>query len=107
MNKATRKTKTGGYSWKLRQLMAEREMWKTSELAPLLAKEGIVLSSAQVYRLVAKAPERLSLTTLVALCRIFSCTPNDLIELTDGDIADKPVRTLAGKSRPRRAEVVR
>lgn len=63
------------YTWKLRQLMAERGTWKTSDLAPLLASEGVVLSSAQVYRLVAKPPERLSLATLVALCQILSCTP--------------------------------
>lgn len=85
--------------------MAERQMWKTSDLAPLLAAEGVVLSLAQVYRLVAKAPERLSLEILVALCRIFDCTPNDLIELTDGENEKRPTRSLAGKTRPRRAEV--
>ena len=100
-------TGKSGYSWKLRQLMAERELWKTSDLGPLLAHEGIILSTAQVYRLVAKAPERLSLPTLVALCRIFSCTPNDLIELTDAEPRkEKKVRSLAAKTRPRRARVV-
>ncbi len=98
---------TADYEWKLRQLMAERGMWKTSELVPLLASEGIALSSAQVYRLVAKAPERLSLATLAALCRIFSCTPNDLIEIGAGATSAKPARSLEGKARPRRAEVVR
>jgi len=93
-----------GYGWKLRQLMAERGMWKTSELGPLLAAEGVVLSPAQVYRLVARAPERLSLATLAALCRIFSCTPNDLIELAD-PVPSRPAPSLAGKTRPRRAEV--
>ena len=92
------------YSWKLRQLMADQGMWKTSELGPLLAEEGVVLSSAQVYRLVAKAPERLSLETLVALCRIFSCSPNDLIELSD-EPAKAPARSITGKTRPRRARV--
>jgi DNA-binding Xre family transcriptional regulator len=92
------------YQWKLRQLMAAKEMWKTSELVPLLAAEGITLSAAQVYRLVAKEPERLSLATLAALCRILSCTPNDLIEIGHGT-ADKPTRSLVGKTRPRRAEV--
>jgi DNA-binding Xre family transcriptional regulator len=101
-------SKMSGYSWKLRQLMAERDMWKTSDLGPLLAKEGVVLSTAQVYRLVAKAPERLSLETLVALCRIFSCTPNDLIELTHGGEVRKENKrgSLAAKTRPRRARVV-
>jgi DNA-binding Xre family transcriptional regulator len=92
------------YQWKLRQLMAAEGRWKTSELVPLLAAEGITLSAAQVYRLVAKEPERLSLDTLAALCRIFSCTPNDLIEIGSGGAADKP-RSVEGKARPRRAEV--
>ena len=94
---------TVNYHWKLRQLMAARGMWKTSELQPLLAAEGVTLSPAQVYRLVAKAPERLSLATLAALCRIFSCSPNDLIEIGEGPAAERP-RSLAGKTRPRRAE---
>lgn len=95
---------TADYEWKLRQLMAARGMWKTSELQPLLAREGVTLSPAQVYRLVAKAPERLSLPTLAALCRIFSCSPNDLIEVGEGPTSTPP-RPLEGKVRPRRAEV--
>lgn len=96
---------TANYQWKLRQLMAERGMWKTSELQPLLAREGVTLSAAQVYRLVARKPERLSLAVLAALCRILSCTPNDLIEIGAGAASDKPTASLAGKARPRRAEV--
>ena len=41
-------TTTPGYTWKLRQVMADRELWKTSELGPLLAERGVVLSTAQV-----------------------------------------------------------
>jgi DNA-binding Xre family transcriptional regulator len=69
-----------GYTWHLRRLMAERGMFMTSELAPLLAEHGISLSREQVYRLVTQPPQRLSLDTLVALCDILECTPNDLIE---------------------------
>ena len=98
---------SGNYAWKLRPLMAARGLWKTSELVPLLAAEGVVLSPAQVYRLVAKTPERLSLLTLAALCRILSCTPSDLIEIGERATAGTPVRSLAGKTRPRRAEVAR
>ena len=38
------------------------------------------MSREQVYRLVARVPERLSLTTLAALCDILACTPSELIE---------------------------
>lgn len=67
------------FEWNLRQLMAAHQMWKTTQLAPLLAERGVKLSPAQIYRLVTDKPERLSMKTLVALCDIFDCSPNDLI----------------------------
>jgi len=69
-----------GYQWHLRQLMAERQMFQTSDLVPLLAERGVVLSREQVYRLVTQPPQRMSMDTLAALCDILGCTPNDLIE---------------------------
>ncbi|MCZ9346463.1 helix-turn-helix transcriptional regulator [Streptomyces sp. TRM76130] len=69
-----------GYQWKLRQLMADQQMFQTSDLVPLLAERGITLSREQVYRLVTQPPQRLSMDTLVALCDILGCTPNDLIK---------------------------
>lgn len=52
-------------------------------------------------------PERLSLVTLAALCDIFSCTPDDLIEVTDNDERDQASpRAVPAKARPRRAQVV-
>lgn len=95
-------TTTPGYRWRLRQAMAEREMWKSNELGPLLAERGVELSASQVYRLVAQAPERLSLTTLAALCDICSCTPNDLIELVP---ATPTTPAQPAKMRPKRARV--
>ena len=95
-------TTTPGYRWRLRQVMAEQEMWKSNELGPLLAERGIELSASQVYRLVAQAPERLSLATLAALCDILSCTPNDLIELGP---TTAPAPAPPTKMRPKRARV--
>jgi DNA-binding Xre family transcriptional regulator len=69
-----------GYRWHLRLRMAERDMFATTELGPLLAERGVALSREQVYRLAAGTPERLSLHTLAALCDILECTPSDLIE---------------------------
>ncbi|OEJ21829.1 Cro/Cl family transcriptional regulator [Streptomyces agglomeratus] len=90
-----------GYQWQLRQLMAERGMFQTSDLVPLLAERGITLSREQVYRLVTQPPQRLSMDTLIALCDILECTPNDLIKpeavntqvrkTADGQTGDLPV----------------
>jgi DNA-binding Xre family transcriptional regulator len=60
--------------------MAAHDMWKTTDLLPLLKERGVDLSTVQVYRLVTDKPERLSMRTLTALCDIFGCTPSDLIE---------------------------
>jgi len=105
-------TRTIGYLWHLRRLMAERGMFATSDLVPLLAERGILLSREQVYRLVTRTPERLSLTTLAALCDILGCHPGDLIEpVAPGGIAGRPGRggpgsRPAGPARPRRARVL-
>ncbi|WP_371031199.1 helix-turn-helix domain-containing protein [Pseudoclavibacter sp. JSM 162008] len=69
--------------WNLRTLMAGNGMFQTTDLVAPLREHGVNLSREQVYRLVTKAPERLSMTVLVALCRIFGCAPNDLIEIPD------------------------
>ena len=88
--------------------MAARGMFATSDLVPLLAARGVVLSREQVYRLVAKVPERLSLTTLAALCDILECSPAELIEVVRaGPPAAKAEATRAAVRdiRPRRARV--
>jgi DNA-binding Xre family transcriptional regulator len=68
------------YRWRLREVMAARGLWATTDLAPLLVERGVDLSPAQVYRLVTQTPERLSLKTLMALCDALECTSTDLIE---------------------------
>ena len=69
-----------GYQWHLRRLMAERDMFATTDLVPLLSMRGITLSREQVYRMVVGTPQRLSLATLAALCDILGCQPGDLVE---------------------------
>ena len=71
-----------GSEWHLRLRMAERGLFATSDLVPLLAERGIHLSREQVYRLVTTPPQRLSMDVLAALCDILDCTPNDLITVT-------------------------
>jgi hypothetical protein len=83
-----------GYLWHLRRLMADRDMYATTDLRPLLADRGVVLS-----------PERLSLATLAALCDILSCVPGDLVEPVAA--AQPGPRPATGDlPRPRRARVL-
>jgi Cro/C1-type HTH DNA-binding domain len=62
------------YRWHLRQVMASRGMFATTDLIEPLARRGIHLSSSQVYRLVVERPERLSLKALMALLDILDCS---------------------------------
>jgi DNA-binding Xre family transcriptional regulator len=93
--------------------MATRGMFATTELGPLLAERGVVLSREQVYRLVVNTPERLNLTTLAALCDILAVTPADLVEVTvESRRVAKVVASPAPPAtvrdlRPRRARIVR
>lgn len=105
-----------GYTWHLRMRMAEHGLFATTELVPLLADRGIVLSAVQVYRLVTQTPERLSLPTLMALCDILDCSPNDLVEpvaqarrsrATGTTEAAAPATAAARNRTPRRAEIHR
>ena len=98
------------YRWHLRMIMAERGMFATSDLVPLLAARGVTLSREQVYRLVAKVPERVNLTTLAALCDSLECTPADLIEpvrsVRPAAAKQAPApRTAARDIKPRRARI--
>lgn len=95
-----------GYRWHLRRLMAEQDMYATTDLRPLLADRGVVLSREQVYRLVARTPERLSLATLAALCDILYCQPGDLIEPVTATGKPRAASEPGPLPRPRRARVL-
>ena len=89
-----------GIDWQLRIRMAEKGMFQTTELVPLLAERGVHLSREQVFRLVTQTPQRLSMDTLAALCDILACLPNDLIQV---EVTNAAVRKAAGEqtaSRP-------
>ena len=66
--------------WHLRQVMAARGIFVTSELVPLLADRGVRLTRQYVHKLVTTAPQRINTELLAALCDILDCKPNDLLE---------------------------
>lgn len=103
-----------GFHWHLRRLMAAHDMWKTTDLVPLLRERGVDLSASQVYRLVTDKPERLSIPVLIALCDILDCTPGDLIEpyveasrrTKTADQGGASVVELKPDIRPERARII-
>lgn len=100
------------YRWNLRQVMAGRDMFATTDLIGPLAERGIRLSTSQVYRLVVERPERLSLKVLMALLDVLGCSMDELIEPV---AATKPARKAraggegagVGSLRPVRARIIR
>ena len=98
------------YRWHLRRVMAEREMFSTTDLLGPLAERGVKLSTSQVYRLVVERPERLSLKILMALLDILGCTMEDLIEPVAAAPAKKAKAAAAvagiGELRPKPARII-
>ena len=102
------------YRWHLRQVMAARGMFSTTDLIAPLAQRGVMLSSSQVYRLVVDRPERLSLKILMALLDILGCSMDDLIEPVPAAAAPGAARktmaagggTGVGDLRPKRARII-
>jgi DNA-binding Xre family transcriptional regulator len=102
------------YRWHLRQVMAGRGMFATTDLLEPLAARGIRLSSSQVYRLVAERPERLSLKILMALLDILDCSMSDLIEPVAAGERSRAAKAGGwggtagvGQLRPKRARIIR
>ena len=99
------------YRWHLRQVMADRGMFATTDLIEPLAARGIRLSSSQVYRLVVERPERLSLKILMALLDILDCPMSELIEPVAADGSARKTKTAGGTDagvgdlRPKRARI--
>ena len=100
------------YKWHLRQVMASRGMFQTTDLIGPLADRDITLSSSQVYRLVVERPERLSLKVLMALLDVLDCSMDDLIEPIAAAEQSRKAKAAAGSAgagvgalRPKRARI--
>ena len=104
------------YTWNLREIMAARGMFSTTDIRPHLVERGITLSPTQIWRLVTEKPERLSLKVLVALMDILDCRMDELIvpitatsrrAKASGDSAgtDSGAHGGLGGLRPKRARI--
>ncbi|HZW44292.1 MAG TPA: helix-turn-helix transcriptional regulator [Dermatophilaceae bacterium] len=97
--------------WNLRQLMAERGMFATTDLIEPLHERGVELSRQMIHRVVTKTPQRINIDLLAALCDILDCTPNDLIEMRVEQVVQASAVNDAGPGignlRPIRARIRR
>src|SRR5262249_22283278 len=96
------------YRWHLRQVMAGHGMFATTDLLEPLAARGIRLSSSQVYRLGAEAPERLELEILMAVLEHPRCPMNDPVAAGGRSRTAKTAGGATagvGQLRPKRARI--
>lgn len=69
--------------WKLRKVMAEKNIWSGSQLGRLLKDlAGYSLSAASISALMNEQPKQVKTETMDALCIALECMPNDLWEFT-------------------------
>ncbi len=67
--------------WRLRKVMAEKNIWSGSELGRLMKDlAGYSLSAASISALLNEQPKQVKTETMDALCTALECTPNDLWE---------------------------
>lgn len=80
--------------WRLRQVMASRDVWTGKDLRELLARRGgLELSKQSISVLINQQPVQLKVETLRALCTTLKCTPNELFGIDtpqETSLADEP-----------------
>ncbi len=65
--------------WRLRKMMAERNIWSGAELGRLLQDTaGYRLSAPSICALMKEQPKQVKAETMDALCITLECTPSDL-----------------------------
>ncbi len=65
--------------WKLRKVMADKQIWSGSELARLMKeKAGYSLSAPSISALLNDDPKQVKASTMDALCTALDCSPADL-----------------------------
>lgn len=87
--------------WRLRQVMASREVWTGKDLRELLAQRAnFTLSGPSVYALINNEPTQVKTETLQALCTALRCTPNELYGVTDPREVSLANPTETGDAQP-------
>lgn len=81
--------------WKLRKVMAEKNIWSGAELSRLLQDlAGYKLSAPSISALINEQPKQVKAETMDALCMALECTPSDLWVFTPTPYVKKNKRRL-------------
>src|SRR5688572_17430897 len=69
--------------WRLRVMMAERDIRTATDLGRRLREVGLEISSQQLARVVNEMPQRMNTDLLAGLLTVLDCTPDDLLEVKE------------------------
>jgi len=85
--------------WKLRKMMAKRDIWSGSELLRLMEeKAGYSMSPASISALMNDKPKLVRVDTLDAICTALDCSPDEIIIHKPSYIGNiKPKKTISEK----------
>jgi putative transcriptional regulator len=72
--------------WNLRLAAAQRGIWRSSDLRPLLAEAGLEISAGKMSHLWSGRPISVRLDDLDVICGVLGCEPADLL-VRDPDAA--------------------
>lgn len=75
-------------TWHLAQLVERRGLTAT-ELARQLERVGVPRSLAQVSRLIAGPPRRLTIDVLAGLCQVLGCSVADLLAVPSAPTGER------------------
>lgn len=85
--------------WRLRKVMADRDIWTATELHRRLTDYGIELSSAQVSRIIQERPQRINTDLLDALVNILDC---EICDLLKAEVASDATRGPEPDKKPKK-----
>ncbi len=80
--------------WRLKQVMAARDLWTGKDLRELLVRRAnFSLSAPSISALMNNQPVQMKTETLQALCTALKCTPDELYGVVpprEVSVADEP-----------------
>ena len=85
--------------WKLRKVMAEKNIWSGAELGRLLLDlAGYKLSAPSISALINEQPKQVKTETMDALCMALECTPTPYVKKKQEKVI--PIKKVANGKMP-------